>query len=298
MLDDYTHCGDPSLSSMKRKRNRRYEKPDLVLFGTLQELDFSRPLIFKKFSWVGKRENSKLQFRRFSVLHVRMFVFECRSLCIDLPRTMLTQMLHMCVCTHLPPSDTDCACTLLSVMWYFQPMVTTRQLGNSNRDVLTWLKLKKRCNKVCADLLYCTEFDKMIDIMSYLTRLQISHIWIYQTASGGKEMFIVWNTLILSCFNFNVTRTCGSDLRMFQINILVPFLEGMESKCECICSRDLTIEWSRTAVRLACESSVTTNNCNTELRSEHKGEHVCNKHIYIHIYICFLLTALNLACLF
>lgn len=50
MLDDYTHCGDPSLSSMKRKRNRRYEKPDLVLFGTLQETDFSRPFISTKFS--------------------------------------------------------------------------------------------------------------------------------------------------------------------------------------------------------------------------------------------------------
>lgn len=60
------------------------------------------------------------------------------------------------------------------------------------------------------------------------------------------------------------------DLRMFQINILVPFLEGMESKCACICSREVTMEFWRMAARLASESSVVTTDCNTGLRSEHK----------------------------
>lgn len=59
---------------------------------------------------------------------------------------------------------------------------------------------------------------------------------------------------------------------MFQINILVPFLERMESKCECICSWVVMRECCRMAARLASESSVTTRDCYTELRSEQKKE--------------------------
>lgn len=60
------------------------------------------------------------------------------------------------------------------------------------------------------------------------------------------------------------------NLRMFQINILVPFLEGMESKWVCICSTEVTMECSRMAARLAFESSVTTRDCRAGLRSECK----------------------------
>lgn len=41
---------------------------------------------------------------------------------------------------------------------------------------------------------------------------------------------------------------------MFQINILVPFLEGMESKCACSFSIDVMMECSRMAFRLFVES--------------------------------------------
>lgn len=41
---------------------------------------------------------------------------------------------------------------------------------------------------------------------------------------------------------------------MFQINILVPFLEGMESKCACISSTEVMMEFSRMAFRLFSES--------------------------------------------
>ena len=62
-----------------------------------------------------------------------------------------------------------------------------------------------------------------------------------------------------------------SDLRIFQINILVPFLERMESKCACNCSWEVMMECWRMAARLASESSVTTRDRNTGLRSGHKG---------------------------
>lgn len=64
---------------------------------------------------------------------------------------------------------------------------------------------------------------------------------------------------------------CDSNLRMFQIKILVPFLERIESKCACICSWELVMECWRMAARLASESSVTTSDRSTELRLGRKG---------------------------
>lgn len=55
---------------------------------------------------------------------------------------------------------------------------------------------------------------------------------------------------------------------MFQIKTLVPFLEGMESKCACISSTEVMIEFSRMALRLFFESSVSTRDRDAQLRSE------------------------------
>lgn len=54
---------------------------------------------------------------------------------------------------------------------------------------------------------------------------------------------------------------CATDLRMFQMSILVPFFPWMESSCSCSSDSLWKREYFRMALRLASESSVTTSVC-------------------------------------
>lgn len=100
---------------------------------------------------------------------------------------------------------------------------------------------------------------------------------LFNIGSSLSNHFLLLNITILkkSSSWIEHEQMLDSNLRMFQINILVPFLEGMESKCACICSKDVMMEFCRMAAKLAFESSVTTRDCNTELKSEHTQK-TCN----------------------